>query len=119
MNRFAAILVLLTALSIGWVPVFAAPARLAADLATDHVSATMPAPTPVHMHHANVCTEQNEHCAQGAKALHPAVCAACIGVPAFTLLVSVADRPKTIIPRGEELPLVAQAPAPLPRPPRP
>ena len=111
MNRFAAIIVFLTALSIGWVPVFAAPGRLAAEMgATSSTSA--------HVHRSDGCTEERHHCSQDVKQQHPAVCAACIGVPAVNIPIMVAQQPSIVIPRGEELPLVARTDAPLPRPPR-
>ncbi len=111
MNRFVAIIVLLTALSIGWVPVFASPGRLAAEMgATSSTSA--------HVHHSNGCAGEQHHCSQDVKQQHPAVCAACIGVPAITIPIMVAQQPKIVIPHGEELPLAERADAPRPRPPR-
>ncbi|ATU92108.1 hypothetical protein [Phyllobacterium zundukense] len=116
MNRLAAILVLLTALSIGWVPVFAAPGRLAEEMGSHSISLADTSSGPVHVHRSNGCTGGQHHCPQ--KQQHPAICAACIGVPAVTLPALVIGQPKIIVPRGEELPLVARADAPLPRPPR-
>ncbi|MEK1889157.1 MAG: hypothetical protein AAAB35_16655 [Phyllobacterium sp.] len=111
MNRFATILALVTALCIGWVPVFAAPARLAAEIETPHVGGKSAAQ---HMHQRSECAGQ--HCAKNS-APHPALCAACIGVPAMVITVLIGTKPKIIIPRGRELPLVTRIPAPLPRPP--
>lgn len=111
MKRLTAILVLLTALSIGWVPVFAAPGRLAEGIART-------SPASAHVQHSDGCGSEQHHCTEGAKQQHPAMCAACIGVPAVVVPIVLAEQPKVIIPRGEELPLIAGADAPLPRPPR-
>ena len=117
MKRLTAILALLTALSIGWVPVFAAPARLAVELGLQDV-ATGASQASGHIHHSSSCAGKQNHCPGDAKQQHPAVCAACIGVPAITFVVPVIPQPKIIIPRAGELPLVALDNAPLPRPPR-
>jgi hypothetical protein len=118
MNRLAAILVVLTALSIGWVPVFAAPGRLAAEMDLHNAAVADASPTSIHVHHASGCAGDQQHCPGDAKQQHPAVCAACIGVPAVSPPMLLVGQPKIIIPRGTELPLVALANAPLPRPPR-
>jgi hypothetical protein len=116
MKRLAAILALLTALSIGWVPVFAAPGRLVAELGLQDV-ATGSSRASGHIHHSNGCAGKH-HCPGDVKQQHPALCAACIGVPAISFVVPVIPQPKIIIPRAGELPLVALDNAPLPRPPR-
>ncbi|MEK1852207.1 MAG: hypothetical protein AAAC48_10080 [Phyllobacterium sp.] len=116
MNRLVAVLVLLAALGIGWVPVFAAPARLAAEM-NMHDTAAGTSPAPIHVHHASGCAGKQQHCPQDAKQQHPAVCAACIGVPAVAPLILLSGQARMIIPRGKELPLVARSNAPLPRPP--
>jgi len=116
MKRLAAILALLTALSVGWVPVFAAPARLAVELGLQDV-ATGASQSSGHIHRSNDCAGKH-HCPGDIKQLHPAVCAACIGVPAIAFVVPVIPQPKIVIPRAGELPLVALDDAPLPRPPR-
>lgn len=117
MKRLTAILALLTALSIGWVPVFAAPGRLAVELGLQY-AATWAAQASGHTHHSNGCAGKEHHCPANAKQQHPAMCAACIGVPAITFVVPVTPQHKIIIPRARELPLVALDNAPLPRPPR-
>ncbi|WP_457301714.1 hypothetical protein [Phyllobacterium sp. P5_D12] len=116
MKRLVAILAFLTALSIGWVPVFAAPARLAVELGLQDV-ATGSSQASGHVDHSNDCAGKH-HCPGDAKQQHPAVCAACIGVPAITSVIPVIPQPKIVIPRAGELPLVALDNAPLPRPPR-
>jgi len=122
MNRLTAILVLLTALSVGWVPVFAAPGRLAVELGSHGGAAGAVAAgasqAPVHIHHSNGCADKQHPCPGDAKQQHPAVCAACVGVPAIMLATPVARQPRIIIPRASELPLVALDNAPLPRPPK-
>jgi hypothetical protein len=117
MKRFATILALLTALSIGWVPVFAAPSRMAVELGSQDV-ATGALQGSIHTHHSNDCAGKQRHCPGDAKQQHPALCAACIGVPATMFVVPVTRQPKIIIPRAKELPLVALDNTPLPRPPR-
>ncbi len=118
MNRLVAILVLLTALSIGWVPVFAAPGRLAVDLGSHDVVAAGAAQASGHIHHASGCADKQHHCPGDARQQHPALCAACVGVPAITFVTPVTGQPKIIIPRARELPLVALDNAPLPHPPK-
>lgn len=118
MNRFAAILVFVTALSIGWVPVFAAPGRLAAEMDSHSSSVAKASSAPVHVHRSSGCADKQHHCPGDAKQQHPAVCAACIGVPAIALLTLVIGQPRIVIPRGNVLPLDAQVSKPLPRPPR-
>ena len=117
MNRLTAILVLLSALSVGWVPVFAAPGRLAVELGS-HGGAAGASQAPVHIHHSNGCADKQHPCPGDAKQQHPALCAACVGVPAITFVMPVTGQPKIIIPRARELPLIALDNAPLPRPPR-
>jgi hypothetical protein len=119
MNRFAAIIAFLAALSIGWVPVLAAPGGLAAAIDPHNAVAAEALPAAIQMHHARACAGQQHHCPGAAKQQHPTMCAAFIGVPAVPLQALVTEQPKTFIPRGNALPLVAQAPKPLPRPPRP
>ncbi|MRG55758.1 hypothetical protein GF108_09200 [Phyllobacterium sp. SYP-B3895] len=114
MKRFAAIFALITALCIGWVPVFAAPGRLAVEIGTQHHGVETPAAP--HLDQQRMCDGQN-HCAQDP-APHLAACAACIGVPATALMVVVAAKPRIVIPRDRQLPLVNGIPAPLPRPPK-
>jgi hypothetical protein len=116
MKRLAAILALLTALSIGWVPVFAAPGRLAVELGLQDI-ATGASQASGHIHHSNSCTGKH-HCPENAKQQHPAVCAACIGAPAIMIVMPVTPLPKIIIPPARELALAALDSAPLPRPPR-
>ncbi|MBZ9655203.1 hypothetical protein [Phyllobacterium lublinensis] len=111
MNKIAAIIMLLVGLSIGWVPVFASPSRLTAELSGTPAAIA-------HMHHSDACSGKQHHCPQETKQLHPPVCAACIGVPAISFHILAAAQPRTIIPRGEQLPLVARVDPPLPRPPR-
>ncbi|CAN7511593.1 hypothetical protein LJR231_003655 [Phyllobacterium sp. LjRoot231] len=121
MKRLTAILVLLTALSIGWVPVSAAPGRLAAELGSHDVvaaGAVAAGALQAPVHTPNGCAGKQHHCPGDAKQQHPAVCAACVGVPAIMFVTPVAGQPKIIIPRASELPLVALDNAPLPRPPR-
>ena len=117
MKRFAPILALVTALCIGWVPVFAAPARLAAELETHHMPGPEASQTASHLRRSHTCAEL-PHCGKSA-ALHPAVCSACTGIPLAAFIVSMAAKPKIVIPRGRELPLMTRIPAPLHRPPRP
>jgi hypothetical protein len=118
MNRFAAIVAFLAALSMGWVPVLAAPGGLAAAILPHNAVAAEALPAPISIHHASACAGKKHHCPGGTKQQHPVVCAACIGVPAVTLLTLVIEQSKLVIPRGDALPLVAQASKPLPRPPR-
>jgi hypothetical protein len=117
MKRLAAILALLTALSIGWVPVFAVPGRLAVELGMQDV-ATGASQASGHIHHSNGCAGKQHHCPENAKQQHPAVCAACIGVPAIMIVMPVTPQPRIVIPRARELPFVALDNAPLPRPPQ-
>jgi hypothetical protein len=117
MSRLAILLTFLTAFSVGWVPVFAAPARLTQEMSLQHSDNATASAVAGHEHHA--CAGVQKHCAGMAKAPHPALCSACIAVPAVALTSATTPSTRMIVPRGAQLPLVAQASAPLSPPPKP
>ncbi|SDP65646.1 hypothetical protein [Phyllobacterium sp. OV277] len=113
MSRLAILLTFLTAFSVGWVPVFAAPVRLATEM-TAQVTDQKPMAG-----HAHACAGDQNHCMGTAKAPHPALCSACIAIPAIALITITTPSTRMVVPHGTELPLVAQASAPLSPPPKP
>ncbi|QND52591.1 hypothetical protein HB779_12260 [Phyllobacterium sp. 628] len=113
MSRLAILLTFLTAFSVGWVPVFAAPARLATEMTADSKLQTHAMNS-----HAHGCAGVENHCADTGKLPHPALCSACIAIPALAITPIVTPSSRMFVPLGEELPLVAQTKAPLSPPPK-
>ncbi|MBA8876435.1 hypothetical protein [Phyllobacterium myrsinacearum] len=118
MSRLAILLTFLTAFSVGWVPVFAAPARLTQEMSAQY-SDGKAEPAMAYHAHGHPCAGVQKHCAGMGKAPHPALCSACIAIPAIALSTITTPSTRMIVPRGAELPLVAQVSAPLSPPPKP
>jgi hypothetical protein len=111
MSRLAILLTFLTAFSVGWVPVFAAPVRLAGEMAVQSAGQMAG--------HAHACAGDQKHCTDTAKLPHPALCSACIAIPAIGIAAVTTVSTRMLVPHGIELPLIAQASAPLSPPPKP
>lgn len=113
MSRLAILLTFLTAFSVGWVPVFAGPVRLATEMTVRSVDAMSMAG------HSHGCAGDQKHCGGTAKMPHPALCSACIAIPAIAIATMTTASTRMLVPHGTELPLIAQASAPLSPPPKP
>lgn len=109
MSRLAILLTFLTAFSAGWVPVLAAPVRLASEMAVQSAGPMAG--------HAHACATSQEQCT--AKMPHPALCSACIAIPAIGIAAVTTASARMLVPHGTQLPLIAQASAPLAPPPKP
>lgn len=111
MSRLAILLTFLTAFSVGWVPVFAAPVRLSSEMAVQSAGPMAG--------HAHACAGDQKQCMNTAKMPHPALCSACIAIPAIGMAAVTTASARMLVPHGTELPLIAQASAPLSPPPKP